>query len=174
MAKYAAVFTTRNEIRDYIWRMKRYFGLEYCTVFPIVKFAENMLPQVLPDLSLEIISNEEWGYGDNVHAKSYPDEMTIQIREDIYRGAALGNKRDRMTLAHEVCHILCHKQKYLMPWNDTDLIPKQEDPEWQANVFAGELLAPSYLIKGKTVDEVANEFQVSRQAAETQLFYTDY
>jgi hypothetical protein len=44
-----------------------------------------------------------------------------------------------------------------------------EDPEWQANAFGGELLAPSYLISGMSVDEVSRKCGVSTCAAQVQL-----
>ena len=40
-----------------------------------------------------------------------------------------------------------------------------EDPEWQANTFASELLMPPYLIAGMTKRDVMRECGVSEKAA---------
>ena len=43
------------------------------------------------------------------------------------------------------------------------------DPEWQADEFAAELLAPGYLIKDMSVEDVSDKFGISYQCANIQL-----
>jgi Zn-dependent peptidase ImmA (M78 family) len=38
-----------------------------------------------------------------------PQDSLIILREDVYEGAHAGNGRDRMTVAHEIGHLLMHK-----------------------------------------------------------------
>lgn len=42
------------------------------------------------------------------------------------------------------------------------------NPEWQANVFAGELMAPYDLVKDMSVIDIANRCGMSISAAEVQ------
>ena len=75
-----------------------------------------------------------------------PYTNTIQVKESVYVGATLGNPEDRFTLAHEMGHaFLFHgyiNNNYVC--KEEEEIPTKEDPEWQADTFAKELLAPSY------------------------------
>ena len=45
-------------------------------------------------------------------------------------------------------------------------------PEWQANAFAGELMAPKELVMGMWPDEIAEKCGMSLKAAEIQ--YREY
>ena len=44
-----------------------------------------------------------------------------------------------------------------------------EDPEWQANCFAGELLVPKRLVKNLSVEEVVEQCKVTKAMASIQL-----
>ncbi|MCM3625603.1 hypothetical protein HN020_14990 [Brevibacillus borstelensis] len=48
-------------------------------------------------------------------------------------------------------------------------IPAFKNPEWQANTFAAELLAPPHIIKGLSAAEVALTCGVSKDVASIQL-----
>ena len=50
-------------------------------------------------------------------------------------------------------------------------IPTYRNPEWQANTFAAELMAPRHLIKNLTVEEIMEKCGMSRQAATIQYNY---
>lgn len=52
--------------------------------------------------------------------------------------------------------------------NANQKVAAYSDPEWQANAFAGELLAPHRFLKGKSVDEIANSYGISISAAQVQ------
>ena len=47
-------------------------------------------------------------------------------------------------------------------------VPAYMNPEWQANVFAGELMAPYDLVKDMSVIDIANRCGMSISAAEVQ------
>jgi Zn-dependent peptidase ImmA (M78 family) len=91
----------------------------------------------------------------------------MKIREDVYEGAVKGNPRDRFTLCHELGHYLLHQPQQISFARGA--VPKYCDPEWQANTFAGELMAPSNLIQNMTVDEIAEQCGISKTAASIQL-----
>lgn len=51
-------------------------------------------------------------------------------------------------------------------------VPTFMDPEWQANVFAGELMAPYDLVKNMSAYEISQKCGMSLQAAQVQYeFY---
>lgn len=95
-----------------------------------------------------------------------PGTETMKIREDVYVGAIKGNPRDRFTLCHELGHYLIH-----LPERVTfarGVVPAYMDPEWQANAFAGELMAPYDLVKNMSVEEISEKCGMSMTAASIQ------
>lgn len=165
---YKAVPVSRNEIRKYIQRLKKKVGLENVLYFPIMPFLGNILPILIPGFQLEIVPVSEMG---NKHGETYPRRNLIRIREDVYLRAAAGEGRDRLTIAHEIGHLLMHADNSvaLCRLAPDERLKAYEDPEWQANAFGGELLASSYLIKGMSIDEVSKRCGVSWEAARIQL-----
>lgn len=136
--------------------------------FPVIPFLENILPILVPDFQLEILPEEEMG---NKHGETYPSKNLIRIREDVYLRAVQGMGRDRLTVAHEIGHLFEHEDDAiaLCRLAPGEKLKPFEDPEWQANAFGGELLAPSYLIEGMSVVEVSQKCGVSLSAARVQL-----
>lgn len=139
-----------------------------CTVprFPIVEVLEHVLPTLFPRYVLEICDSTEMGVN---HGLTYPEEWRIQLREDIYERACDGEGRDRMTLAHELGHLILHQNVAFARKSPDAAVPSYMDSEWQANCFGGELLVCSRHIQccSNTAD-VERVFGVSSQAASTQ------
>lgn len=136
--------------------------------FPIVEFAELVLPKAIPDFTFLIGDYQEMGSN---HGLTFPDENTIQIRADVYDRAITGKGRDRLTIAHEIGHLLLHKNIGLARKESPhDAVPTYCDSEWQANAFAGELLIYHKLVGNyKSIRNIAEAFGVSEKAAETQV-----
>lgn len=168
MDSYKAQGISRNDIRHIVREIRRGIQLEYTLYFPIVRFLENILPLLIPDFQLEIVPRNEMG---NKHGETYPSKNLIRIREDVYLNAINGSGRDRLTIAHEIGHLLLHDDDNiaLCRLEPNEKLKAYEDPEWQANAFGGELLAPSYLIKGLTNAKVQEKCGVSEDAANVQL-----
>ena len=154
---YKADAVSRKNIRDFIYRLKKEVGLENELYFPIVVFAENILPVLFPDYQFEVATIDEMR---NKHGETYPNKNLIRIREDVYYRAVEGEGRDRLTIAHEIGHFFMHDSDSiaLCRLEPTEVLKPYEDPEWQAN-----------LIKGMSEDEVAEKCGVSRSAARVQL-----
>ena len=164
---YRAMPISRNNIRRYVLNLKKMIGWENQLYFPILYFTENVLPLLIPDFQFEVLPKSDMG---NKHGQTFPSQKLIFIREDIYIGAIEENGRDRLTVAHEVGHLLLHDEKGIYLCRTES--PKQktyEDPEWQASAFGGELLASSWLIRGMTIEEVSRQCRVSTSAAKVQL-----
>lgn len=133
--------------------------------FPIVEFLELIMPQLDNNFVLEIVDDIKMG---NKHGLTYPDYNTIKIKESVYKNACNGVGRDRYTLAHELGHLLLHKNVLFgFAKSEIDNIPAYEDSEWQADTFAAELLMPFEQARScRSPEEIANIFNVSKEAAE--------
>jgi Zn-dependent peptidase ImmA (M78 family) len=131
----------------------------------VIEFA---LPQFMPNFEFEVASVEEMGA---THGLTYPQESKIILREDIYEGAIEGVGRDRMTVAHEIGHLLMHKNIAFARAEPGLAIRAFESSEWQAKCFSGELLVPTHfadVLRDMSVEQIAKECGVSCQAADYQ------
>lgn len=168
MAQCVAAPLSREQIRKMAWIVRKAAGEEKRLYFDIVRFLDVVLPKIDPGFSLVIEEKEKLG---ECHGLTYPDRNEIHIREDVYNRALTGSGRDRLTMAHELFHLLQH-EKSNISYARTKGFQKVEafrDPEWQADAFGGELLIPAYLAKGLSADEIVNECGVSYKAACCQL-----
>ena len=135
--------------------------------FPIIEFVESYLPQIFDEFILHV---EEVNVMNNNHGLTDVKSGTIRLREDVYNGACDGKGRDRFTIAHELGHLLLHSQDNLELARSDNEIKAYENPEWQANRFAAELLMPLDLITSDdTVETLSRRFGVTYSAAEVRL-----
>ena len=108
--------------------------------FDIVKFLEIGLAKLDPESDIVVLPDSEMK---DAYAKAFPDEHLIQIRESVYNKAVNGDYRHRFTLCHELGHYLLHSGQSIVFSREERKPRAFEDPEWQANSFAGELLVPA-------------------------------
>lgn len=156
---------SRVSIRRIADKIRRIMGLK-SLYFPIVQFIEWVLDD--PDneygLRVEIVEPEKMR---GVYAYTDPVNKVMMIREDCYIRAAQGVPRDRFTLCHELGHFILHPVgRCQLAREGEGTIPKYRDPEWQADCFAAELMAPYDMIQGMSVDEISKQCGMSHQAAE--------
>lgn len=168
MSSFIAQPTSRNTIRKITNLIRKEFELEDEPCFPVVPFLEIGLPSMDPNFSYEVVPIGEMP---SDYALTLPEENKIIIREDVYERAVEGVPRDRFTLAHEIGHYIMHRPSFIsLARNHKKIkVPAYKDPEWQANTFAGELLAPPDIIKGMQINEVIEQCGVSFKVAEIQL-----
>lgn len=164
-SKYKAKPLSRKEIRECARDVRRVLGIENELHIDVLKLLEIVLPGIFPDFNYEIVPDDEL----SSEALTYSDEEVVYIRESVYMGAANGNGRDRFTIVHEIAHFLMHDRNSVALARGQEDIETFEDPEWQADAFAGEFLMPYYLVKGHDVHEVMKECRVSFSAARCQL-----
>lgn len=102
--------------------------------------------------------------------ETFPSLNTIKIREDVYEKATQGDGRARFTILHEVGHLLMHDNDRVALCRKSDNVPLKtyEDPEWQADAFAGELLIAEHLVRDMSVNEIEIHCGASHAAAEYQ------
>lgn len=164
MQKVSVEPMSRKEIRKFAKKFREIFGLEKELYFPIVQFIEWVLPEL--GLDYEYVSVQEMG---NAYGVTHTRKGIMKIREDVYEGAICGNPRDRFTLCHELGHFLMHSpDRVTFARGD---VPAYMDPEWQANAFAGELMAPYNLVRDIDASEISRKCGMSFMAAQVQYNY---
>ena len=164
----AAVELSRKKIRELTKHVRKISGYDKNTYFPIVEFIELVLGDPdNPNFNYEIV--EPWEMED-MYGNTNTGTNVMKIRRDVYERAVKGIPRDRFTLCHELGHYLLHQPQFMSYARGE--IPRYRQPEWQANTFAGELMAPYELVKNMTVEEIMENCGMSRQAATIQ--YNEY
>ena len=154
---------SRRQIRELTFKLRKICGLEDKVEFPIMQFLEWILADPERGADLEILPDSQM---DNIYGLTNTFSNVIMVRESVYQGAAHGLPRDRFTLCHEVGHYFLHRPE-IMSFARGE-VPTYRDPEWQANTFAGELMAPYELTKDMSIEEMALKCGMSRSAAAIQ------
>lgn len=163
----AAEPQSRTCIRKMTDKLRESVGCEKCLKFPILEFIEWILANPDNGIDFEIVDPEEM---QDTYGTTNTESNKMCIRSDVYEGVIKGNPRDRFTLCHEVGHYFLHQPDSISFARGN--IPKYRDPEWQANTFAGELMAPYDLVKDMSIEEITEKCNMSRQAATIQ--YSEY
>ena len=167
MVMYKAKPVSRREINDFVRKLRRRFNMEYVDKIDILRFIENDIYQLYSDFKLEIVAVDDM-VDPCALAETFPDEHRMIIREDIYLKAYNGDGFARFTIAHELCHLFKHHEKNVSFCRRGTTLKTYEDPEWQADAFAGEFLAPGYLIVDKTIQQIHQDHGVTTSAARVQ------
>ena len=108
MANCIAEPLSRKDIRHMAEIVRTIEGSSGSLFFDIMHFLEVTLPRVDEDFSLVVKTKEEMG---ECHGLTFPERNEIQIREDVYQRACDGSGRDRLTMAHELFHLLQHTRE---------------------------------------------------------------
>ncbi len=169
MSIYKARPVSRKDIRNLVHKLKCFLGIENECYCDVIRLLENILPQIDEKFEYCIVENSCLPY--NVYAQYIPEEHLMEIAEDVYDGACADNPRDRFTIAHEIGHAIMHSSRNikLCRINEYCKVKTYEDPEWQANAFAGYLLMSPNSIFGMTDLEISEKCKVSLEAAKIQL-----
>ncbi|MET5576873.1 MULTISPECIES: ImmA/IrrE family metallo-endopeptidase [Klebsiella] len=158
----------RESIRSLVRTLRTTFGITGLQ-FPVMEVIEFALPTLIPGFEFHAGDMKEMG---DTHGLTYPQENVLILREDIYEGALNGVGRDRMTAAHELGHLLMHKNIAFARAAPGVKIRPFESSEWQAKCFSGELLVPAMhanVLRDMTAEKVAEVCGVSLIAARYQL-----
>ena len=160
---------SRRQIRALAVEFRRLLGLESELCFPVVEVLEALHCWV-PDFHFEVVGMDEL-HDMRAHAETDTIGCCIRLRKDVYEGAWKRKGRDRMTLAHEMGHLLLHNPSALRLYRSFagQEINPCRDPEWQAKCFAGELLVPKHLVGAMGARKVVELCGVSYDAAVYQL-----
>jgi Zn-dependent peptidase ImmA (M78 family) len=157
----------RAQIRQFATKVRIGLGLEKVAYVRVEELLEFILPKAIPSFTFDIREANEMR--DN-HGLTNVDEKVIILREDVYDGALRGVGRDRMTVAHELGHLLLHGRDRIFHRRAVGPPKAYRDPEWQAKAFAGEFLVSELFVNDfPSVYEVAQGFGVSEDAARFQV-----
>ncbi|MCY4522409.1 MAG: ImmA/IrrE family metallo-endopeptidase [Caldilineaceae bacterium] len=146
----------------------------------IIKKHQRKIPvqvvKIAKALGAEVRTTTNWD--DNLSGKILKRRMRNgKIGYVIFVNGNHHPNRQRFTIAHEIAHIVLHKN-LIGNGIVTDGLYRSglsNTIEWSANKFAGDMLMPServieLLDEGvDSIDELANEFQVSRAAMSIQM-----
>lgn len=121
------------------------------------------LPLVIPGFSLEVCEREEMG---DDHGQTYPEQLLIKLRVDVYAGMCNGVGRDRFTGAHELGHLFLHRAAGFARTALRPGAPLYVNSEWQADNFASAFLIDERRLQVcGSLEEVQRTFGVSEAAA---------
>ena len=160
--------TSRAALREIAKNIRRELKLENVARFPVVEFLEFM-QQTVEDFDYQIVENDE--LSKSMFANYNPLSAMVSIKEKYYNMACIGHGFARWTLLHECLHHVLHRNQ-MAALSRQDNVPHKpfEDSEWQADALACELLMPLEMMNADmTVEEVAEKFGVSPQAARNRL-----
>ena len=117
-------------------------------------------------IDLEIVEDHELP---KRYAVTYPDKNKIVLQLSVYEALCAGDKHARFTVAHELGHLIMHRNQVAYARSKVVGGHKiYEDSEWQADVFASHFLIDSRLVSPEmAAEDISTIFGVSLPAAET-------
>lgn len=156
---------SRNEIVNLATYARDALGITTAKV-SICGLLERLQHQEL--LELEIVEDFVL---DKDEAQAYPDKNLIKIKNSVYDAACDGQGHARFTLAHELGHILLHKNQQASYARGDNHHKIYEDSEWQADTFASAFLMDERFIDRArdTTTDLMNRFGTSHEAAAVRL-----
>ena len=163
--------TSRHDIRKLAAIMRTAFKVPCYGVFPVLQVLE-ILPELFKDCCFEIIEDDFFPPNTMAGCTKNPKGgYTIKIRESVYDGAYRdGNGAFLGFICHEICHVFLFKigftpiVSHARDFSESN-IPAFRSVEWQAKALCGEVMMPFQEIKGKTIQEIVDEYHVSRKSA---------
>ena len=168
MEEFIAESTSRLKLRKLANKIKDKFNLQGNLYLDVLRLLE-LICVVIPDTNYEIVPDDT--FPPHIHGDTDIIKKEIRIKESVYDGAVNRNGRDRMTVAHEIAHLLLlggmFDIKLQRNFKKDEVLPYRS-PEWQAKCFAAELLIPADLTKDMTPKEIAQKCGVSKAAANYQ------
>lgn len=155
-------FRSAQEIESMAATVRKHLGVPKGGRISMQPILEHMLDLIFEDGHFEIEEDRKMG---GAEARTAQYEPKIIISQSTYDALGRGEGRARMTIAHEIGHLLMHCQR-LVTLNRSPRYDQRYDPEWQADVFAAALLMPRGAFQRcKTVREAMIAFGVTWSAA---------
>ncbi len=153
---------SKKKIAAVATALRKFFGMERTFRFPIEDIYE-YLHLLYDGANFEVIEEIDMG---SDHGRTYPDKNLILLRNDVYEGACNGVARDRFTMCHELGHLILHRGIALSRIDPRAPPEIYRNSEWQADIFASNLLMPQELVSEcESVLELPGKFGVSLEAA---------
>jgi Zn-dependent peptidase ImmA (M78 family) len=121
---------------------------------------------------LDVVDDNTSGLPVNVEACWLPETLTLVLKNSVYERACLNSPRELFTVFHELGHALLGHQKTINRQTANTHFPVYENSEWQADLFAAEILMPAAEIRRRrlwTPNLVMEAFGVSFTAAKKRI-----
>jgi transcriptional regulator with XRE-family HTH domain len=149
-------------IREFADKVRSGFVEDDRIDFPIMDVLEFRMSDLIDGFYIDVKDRESMG---DEEGRVIAGQNSIALREDVYEGAWIDNRRDRFTACHEFAHFLMHRTITIARTrNDDEKV--YCDAEWQADTFAGTLLmSPRHLNLFKDANEAAEACKMSPHAA---------
>ena len=119
---------------------RKKYNIKPDDAFPILEYIDYLFGEGL--LSIQLIDDNDPLLDKNTPAVYNAKDNFIYIKVSVLEEIECGNYRSNFTLAHELFHYLQH-QVLGFEFKEVEDRKTYEDPEWQANCYAGELLLPT-------------------------------
>ena len=136
MPIYKARPLTKNLIKRIAFFIRKQFGIEKGTPFPVISFIETCLSGLREnDYTFVIVDDKELKEN---YAETDVKNKIMRIRQSVYDKECLVYEIALKILKHELGHYFLHDSvEAIFPKNELEMkVRKTEDPEWQADVFA--------------------------------------
>ena len=108
-------------------------------------------------LSIQLLADDDSYLDKNIPAVYNANDIFIYLKESVIEEVESGNYRSNFTLAHEFFHYLQH-QIFGFEFKEVEERKTYENPELQANCFAGELLLPDEFLNNEDNDYLGKSF----------------
>ena len=147
-----------KDITNYAKQIRQSYKIKEDECFPIFDYIDYLCANGY--LSMQIIADDDKYLDSNTVALYNSYDNFIYVKESVIDEIESGNYRSNFTLAHELFHYIQNKVLGF----DFERVEEEkvyEDPEWQANVFAGELLLPTDALQIDDNEYLASHYKVS-------------
>jgi Zn-dependent peptidase ImmA (M78 family) len=153
---------SREDFRKFAKGIRRKYGYENELYFPI----EELFDQMSLDFDFDYQLCPDSEFKENEFAYTAVNENKMYFRTSLFENAMKRDGFGRMTLAHELEHLLAFKLFGIQLYRKTSPNDKAyKDPEWQAKCFAGELLMDYEMTEGMSTLEIVKNCKVTLDAA---------
>ncbi len=144
---YKVRFRTDENVAELARRLREILGIDRLCQFDIVEAISSLEGKKFKGsgtLKIRLFDDDE---EDLAYVTFNP--LTLNVHREIWRDAKLGESKSRFILAHELGHIVMHRDNRQAYSEDPAARLKfplpQESAEEQANLFAAHFLAPDHL-----------------------------
>lgn len=145
-------------------KFREKYNIPSSEAFPILDILYDMFDEGL--LSIQVLEDDDPYFSEGVVALYNVVDNFIYIKESTLREIDEGIYRSNFTLAHELFHFIQFRV-HNFEITEAPSVKAFEDPEWQANYFAGCLLLPADHAFDGTDEYLSEHYKISIECAST-------
>lgn len=157
------------EIEKFANNLRRELGISSNSPFPVLEVIEKFHGDGL--LTIQYLEDDDPLLEEDTPAKYNSAENFIYVKESVLEELENHEYRANFTLAHELFHYF-QCQVLGFEFEEVENCYSFEEPEWQADEFAGQLLVPTkYIVGDCDTRLIAEVFNVSESCVVTRKLY---